>query len=1163
MVSVRIRSTKTEGFNSSSVLHLKDHACAIHDRFELILSHTACRHSLHLSRMHCRVLFLVIVLALRGYVSALYPSLPQIVVTVDGTDSASCGSLATPCRTVNHAARIAAPHTVINVGNGTYQCGVHVTVPVSIVALDSGVTFNCRGVSRGVWFDGVPAQVEGIHFIDGYGEGAGCVLSQQHTESPTTASSISKCTFTGCTAISSPSFNGVGGAVLIAYSKVRSPRTYTIVRSTFESNYARGDSRAGGAVAVRAIDADRGLSVARSPTQAKGVRQCQHVSFDHSDSEDPKLARYMDAYHALGPRHMIQGFESYNSLGRWPTSEDREVRWLAYCTETNVYGFKTIRGVPTGRVDGCNCDVCGLSSTEHLFVSEYEYWSVRDGARAMLAANCQDAAMGVKCKSFHAVNFPVAQDGRQGLFTQIPDIKIASRPAFVARDGSVSQFVWYCAPISELIFTDLDPRDEANTNGSECLRGVTSAPTHAVHPVAVESWKYWNNVTNSWANVASKRTGGITLTCVGYRSPPCGVVELTNMPTTRATTFLPMRDVTRREIQTFEDRAVYKSTSRPPRFMSYCQKFNEWMVGDENPVLNPAAARNCERILSSLRTFAPTPEEAGSWAIGRGAEWELSTVDVVCVANCRRFTLSTTGSALRDCAWCGLYDVAGAHNEVPYFRQVEAPHYVIFRAESSRWVVSPVATLASESFAVDRAVLFSRRAVAEVMLVKSWEPSPAMSARMPEHESDSTVHVLSCAAVHNCSGVTVHHDEYPLLTGDFFRTARVVNHRPTYATQDGALLEYSLDARAWIIRHQHSHVALWTSPTVSTVPTSGARWDRKAADGEVTKLQVRANVRCAGHEPARLLPGATGRSSGDTIADSSFTGNMALGEAHDLQPTGGAVMIHFGDVTYGSYTRGIVRNITARGNEGTAPFGPSAADAAGVLSISSIRPLSHAVQIVDSQFTGNQGDQGGAIGLDGVVCTAVRIALRNNRATVSGGGVAGYNSHINMSQSACSHNNARMTGGCVHMGTASRLAIKNSDLINNTASFSGGVVSSRGYLYVVGSNLYCALGRAMTFVNGFGCAHDPAPTLPSGTRSPVVPIDENEAWWIWVANGSSLLAQSMLSITMVVFALQFCMAQHLSNIMPTTRQLQASRWKATQRQQQQQEAAAQQSTRKR
>jgi hypothetical protein len=268
-----------------------------------------------------------------------------------------------------------------------------------------------------------------------------------------------------------------------------------------------------------------------------------------------------------------------------------------------------------------------------------------------------------------------------------------------------------------------------------------------------------------------------------------------------------------------------------------------------------------------------------------------------------------------------------------------------------------------------------------------------------------------------------------------------------------------------------------------------------------------------------------------------------------------------------------MRNLTFFKNEAVGHMPGHLADGAGGMSIRGADKTSHFVTVADVTATYNSGDEGGGLSFEGLSGLVSRVNTKHNTAAIKGGAIAGRNSYINVSGWVCAHNHARTVGGCAAMGPTSRLAIKNSDLLNGSASGIGGVIDSQGsvsisssrvermtglaltgsILSLVDSQLYCGVGRAMTFIGGFGCVHDPAPSLPSGTTTPVVPIDATEAWWIWVANASSMLAQGMLSLTMAVFAIQYCMAHHLANVMPTARQLQASRWRASQRQLQQQE----------
>jgi hypothetical protein len=1031
---------------------------------------------------------------------------------------------------------------------------------LSIVALDRGVTLDCRGSQRGIFFDGVPAHVDGINFIDGYGEGAGCILSTQAAALAHHSSVITRCTFTGCTGVLSPSISAVAGAVLIFHEHTRVPRTYSVARSTFQNNYARGEVRPAGALGVWVNTGGMREKLSGGLRSLLPQPPCRHFVIDEVDPLPADVGSFGGSYHILDEASATLAKPIYNSIGRMPTAEDGRVTWAINCERTHRYGLVATTGSPEAVLArACDAPVMGGPAMAGAFLGQYEYWVVRGSFHSLLVPQCQDRII-EECAQFLTANVPSAQAGRHGLFTLVPEVTFAERPVFESRDGDDTHYVWYCSNLREWIFSDNNP--EGVHPDDECKRGITSVATDVSHPALVDGWKHWNNVTSQWSVAAAKRFGGLQLVCQSPHAR-CPSYELINAPLDRSATFHEL-ETHHGERPRSNSRGIFASqTASPTQYLSFCAKYSEWMIHEENPYLHPEEAAVCERTFSSTRTQVPAPDMVSNWAIGRGAAWETSSVELVCSAECASVALWASNGPT-PCEHCGDYVAHGTRDGSRAFRQVNAPHHLILRSSDTRqWVVAQ--DHGSSVISAASAILVANDKAGGVNQVTRWSHvQPPADGRQP-------VYTLSCTAFHNCQSMTFEHADFPKLSGTFYRTARAVNRRASYATPEGATLEFSEEFTAWVIRHPSMSAWLATSITFAMLPTSGCRWDRKIVDGVPKPLLARGQARCVGASATR--PDAATLKRGDSVTDSTFTSNMALTDPWDRAVTAGGLLLHLGWATQGSVQRGTIRNVTVTKNEAVSHLPADSADAAGGISIRGSDKTAHFVTISDVTAAHNVGDTGGGLAFEGVSALLSRITTKNNQASVKGGGIAGYDSHINVSAWACAHNHARTVGGCAAMGAGSRLSIKNSELLNGSASAVGGVVDSQGYVSVlasriermvgmaltgsvlslVDSQLYCGVGRAMTYVGGFGCVHDPAPTLPSGTTTPVVPIDSNEAWWIWVANLCSMLAQGMLSLTMAVFAIQYCMAHHLANVMPTARQLQASRWRASQRQLQQQQ----------
>src|SRR5947199_310942 len=99
-------------------------------------------------------------------------------VSTSGSDSNSCGPVASPCKTIGQAIANAAAGDTVSVGPGTYH--ELVVVPKQLTLLGFGATVNASGLSQGsgqtmdasaFLVTAAGSRVEGFAVHGAYGEG--------------------------------------------------------------------------------------------------------------------------------------------------------------------------------------------------------------------------------------------------------------------------------------------------------------------------------------------------------------------------------------------------------------------------------------------------------------------------------------------------------------------------------------------------------------------------------------------------------------------------------------------------------------------------------------------------------------------------------------------------------------------------------------------------------------------------------------------------------------------------------------------------------------------------------------------------------------------------------------------------------------------------------
>lgn len=173
--------------------------------------------------------------------------------TGGGAHLHGCGATKGTACTLAAALLHSPPFATLRLAPGVYTGAHRVTKSFFLQGggANGDVVFDGRHQDRPLWFDGVPARMEGLVFINGFGSGAGCALVTMPHDDPVQSNYIRHCSFANCTASGSGPTNGraVAGALAIVYGR-SSTRHLELNSSSFDDNYGRG-AEAAGALMVR------------------------------------------------------------------------------------------------------------------------------------------------------------------------------------------------------------------------------------------------------------------------------------------------------------------------------------------------------------------------------------------------------------------------------------------------------------------------------------------------------------------------------------------------------------------------------------------------------------------------------------------------------------------------------------------------------------------------------------------------------------------------------------------------------------------------------------------------------------------------------------------------------------------------------------------------
>lgn len=1081
--------------------------------------------------------------SLPGVVLGQDPVRPRLLVDnqhPSAVDDPECGADAQPCSSLVFATSIAPAEAEIIVAPGEYSCGIHVTVPLLIAAPNGSVKLGCKRSQRGIWFDGVYANVHNITFDAGYGEGAGCILVTLDRDDGGYANVIKGCTFRGCVAVSSPSLPLAAGAIGIVY-RTSAGRQFLVNESSFVENYARGPDVVAGAMAVVSDDQRPGTD----------TRPCSSYVVETASSRQLR---------GVYNRAQLRDGTSVYVTASCPECEFDSV--LLFCSPLNRWTFvATAKGEHSGAVASCerNANVSGVASEpKHIRgPDDYHRWVTGRETAIDLTVTCPPT-LDSSCDKFSFANAPAGLP-TEGLFVRLTNRTHAGRDVFRSTQGGATSWMWFCNKHAEWVVSDSLPPTRANTYAAEeiCERALASEPTQAMHPVFVQKWHVWRRSTNSWS---FSHTRSMRVVCFAPEDA-CGAIELANSPYEFVGPFV-------RKTQPgslYADRPMFVAhNAHPPQYLSYCGTASDWGIGVEKPVNETS---DCLRSFASEATGSPNPTDVARWNTGDGERWLPSPATPKCIDGCRQLSFDARGDEAS-----GVYVASGVANGAPLFRQREPPHHLMFRSGATEhWMIGQC-TLPHDC--EPASIRFKSSEFAErPEHVPTWQ-TPQGSPTFPR---------MSCAAVQRCMRVDVAFknpkaESAPLFTAAYTRTHAVRAYRPVFSSPAGGTMFYSADLRRWLITHRSTNKVVASEATTAALPSAGALWTYYGPSKPLAALApgapVIAFVSCTDEfdAPAKRS---------DSIVSCTFEYNMGLVDGNDRATAGGALVLAYGRKPIGVALRGTVRTVAVHYNAGVhtrtartkGSMPPEASDSptgsvAGGITVHNGSPIRGELSAAHVNATHNEGEHAGVLYTAAVNVQLVKSSMKFNRAHVAGGAVSAARCDLTLNATKCNFNSA-VSGGCAALDHHTKLTAFRSDFVNNSAAREGSVVASRGDVRIVESTLdrmhgfalrgsllrvevlrnaplSCIQGTARDIMGGIACMHDPEPEVKPGTAPPPR-VTTLESWLIYLATASSAVAQMMLTLTMVVFAYQ-----HFIAVRPlAARQQQASRWRQQQQQQQQ------------
>lgn len=1080
-----------------------------------------------------RAAFLLRALLVAALLQLLQPTHSARVlmyVSPDGGDF-PCGRRSdTPCK-LGTAIRHATAHTTLLLSRGIYN-GAHViSTPLTIqgetfvtsgdgsAAAGSGlVVLDGAGWHRPLTYDNVPAHLYGITFVNGVGEGAGCVSVSLLSNRVDEVNNITRCTFLNCTGVATePTTEVAAGAVAVTYAQSHAS-SYELNRVVMSSNFARSKSTSAGGALVRY----------GAPTGVSAGKSCNTYVLQGQNEELQIIAGVYQKLRGV----TYSGHPVYKStrLGN-PSVKNAPLQpfLIAFCAEKGVWSlFVAPPGLPISEVLESHraCTNPIIRTSERTAPEVYEAglsamkWMFGEQALSLVEPVrfvCQD--LGKHCPIMEVVNAKDAQAHRNGLFYRT-NITRGGRPSFKkVRDSEKQQWMWFCPGAKEWIISDDDPEHATDTQ-KVCSRGVTALDVLSVHPMYATHWRYWD--LDTWRPSPSA-PHGISLRCRPPISDMCSTVEVVNLHTTPSGPYLITNF-------TWNAKPTYK-LALGNMFIWHCGVFSEWVISDTNPrALNPDDEA-CSRSLSSHPTQAFMPSLSTTrWAAYAGEEWKtlVAPLAIRCIEDCPRLVVSNVPRELS-----GIYTTLLRFNGSRVYYKHHPTAYIYLEPVSNTWHMASDIADATTTYATSLGGRGVHRG--NIFSAIKWEHNVLPGVPKP---SDTSPPLFACDIHKFCSRLeilSVPGTRFLQVAGTWVQQPYPLANRPVFKHATGRYFIFYCKAFGkWVmgpdVPDKEEHVnkcPAWFSTriTASPHPTKDTTWALVTDGQKWENLPTNLKVTCAADPdepdtivvPTSVYTSTTSNRRAtivtDSVTDCNFTGNIGLSQT--TAGAAGAVGIYYGRTGISPDPIGAFRKLHALHNEAvtTHPTGRDVQGAGAVLIHNDYEHRTVYASLIDSVLTENRGEAG-AVALDGVRSTLTRVQLVRNHAFGSGGGVnARYRSNVTVTGSTVRGNHAERVGGFALVSHSCFLTVTKSDVSNNTAheqigtTLLGGQIAvseskmlgvthsamSACFMHLMSSELSCARGIASSFTTGFGCLAEVADAAPPGAASTLLPASPEAA----------------------------------------------------------------------
>ena len=1106
------------------------------NRVEKVLRNRVCGDMIEVMSINL-VLIVVFLLGTMSHCARV-----TLLVAPDGFDLPCGVNEDRPC-SLEVAIHAAPAHTTLSLRHGVYSGGFRITTPLTILGerfSDRLTVMDGGGLHRPLTFDNVPAHVDGVTFVNGVGEGAGCVLVSLLTNRVDEVNNITRCSFINCTGIASEATTDVaGGAVSVTY--VHSiGASYELNRVHMTNNFGRSKSTAAGGTLIRY----------GAPTGSTAAKSCNTLVLQVTSEQLQPLA---GVYQKLrGISHGGHPVYKSTRLGN-PGIKNAPLQpyFVAYCPEKMIWSiFQAPPGVPTSEVIQSNLACHNpTASTVQRYASEiFEgglsmiKWitsSTGNVAGEPIRFICQDS--GKLCPVVEITNSKDAQSHRNGVFYRT-NVTRGGRPSFKkVLDGERQQWLWYCPGAKEWIVSDDDPEFASDTQ-KVCSRGIATLETLAVHPLHAPQWRYWD--LDTW-RTSTPAPSGIHVRCRPPMRDVCSVVEVVNhILDSPAGPFIVTNF-------SWNAKPTYKLAGGD-MFMWHCGIFSEWVISETNPRHLVTDDESCSRALSSHPTHAFTPSLSTSkWAHFVGEEWKplKAPLAIRCIDDCPRLLVNNVPRDL-----VGIYDAVARFNGSRVYYKERPTAFIIFDDSIDSWRMTTDLKDPSATMMIGQGGrLGNSPHKTNIFLTSTWTSTKDIT------KGDQSPPHLSCDIHRHCSRIEITFvpgTRALHIAGLWLQQPTAHARRPFYAHSSGsAFMFYCPSFNKWVIGPDQptdentARCPSWFASrvTASTHPLKDTDWVLVGDGHKWEALPSHIKMSCAGDpdEPDSVqAPTSTYFSSQnskrlppvvtDSITECNFTGNLGL--SHTSSGAGGAVAIHYGRTAIAPDPSGAFRKFHASSNEAasTPPAGRNTQSAGAVLIHNDYEHRTVFATFLDGVIVENRGDTGG-IGMDAVKGAMSKVQLVRNVAFSNGGAMhLRYRSNVSATGCTMRSNLAQRVGGLAVVSSSSSLHITKSELSNNSAHEMEGTTILGGYvtisdskilgithsgvsgcfLQLSSSELSCGKGTPSSLTNGFGCLPDstnaahPAVFTPAPMATPQVPPaqprDMMDALWT-AAIGMGLL----------------------------------------------------------